>query len=70
MFGDFFGLGSLFGTLIGLATLVLAILAIVSIAQAKKSTVDTLIWVVVVLVFPLLGAIVWFVIGRTMTISR
>ena len=67
---DIFGLGPIFGTLIGIATLILAILAIVSIAQAKKSTVDTLIWIVVVLVFPLLGAIVWFVVGRNMTISK
>ena len=41
------------------------VLAAVSIARNRTSTgLEKAVWVLVILLFPLLGAILWFVIGR------
>jgi len=49
--------------LIGLIVLLLAIWALVGILQSGASPVEKLIWVIIVLVMPLLGFILWYVIG-------
>ena len=49
--------------LIGLLVLLLAIWALVGILQSSASPVEKLIWVIIVLVMPLLGFILWYVIG-------
>lgn len=50
--------------LILLVLLIPFILALVSIARTRTATgLEKAIWVLVVLLFPLIGAILWFVIG-------
>jgi len=51
--------------LIGIAAFVLFIAALVSIARAQRaSTGEKVIWILVVLILPFLGSIVWFAVGR------
>lgn len=51
--------------LLWLAAVVLFIAALVSIVRAPRaSTGERVIWVLVVLILPLLGSIVWFAVGR------
>lgn len=51
--------------LLGIAAFVLFVAALVSIVRAPRaSTAEKVIWVIVVLILPLLGSIVWFVVGR------
>ena len=41
------------------------LLAVVSIARSRTASgLEKAIWVLIVLLFPLIGAILWFVIGR------
>ena len=41
------------------------VLAIVSIARTRAASgLEKAVWVLIVLLFPLLGAILWFIIGR------
>lgn len=50
--------------IIGLVVLVLDILAIVQIVQSGHTTGMKIVWVLVVLLLPLIGMILWFVIGK------
>lgn len=51
--------------LIVLILLIPFILAVVSIARSRTASgVEKAVWVLIVLLFPLIGAILWFVIGR------
>ncbi len=51
--------------LAAVAAFVLFIAALVSILKASRaSTGEKVIWVLVVLILPLLGSIVWFAVGR------
>lgn len=51
--------------ILGLAAFILFIAALVSIVKAARaSTAEKVIWVLVVLILPLLGSIVWFVVGK------
>lgn len=43
---------------------ILPIVAIVSLFQSNKSNTGKIGWLLVILLFPMLGAIVYFVIGR------
>ena len=52
------------GGLIGLVVLVLWIVAIVQILQSSRDGMSKLIWILVVLFLPILGTILWFIIGR------
>jgi hypothetical protein len=49
--------------------LVLAIIALVSVARSRASltATQTLVWVLLILLIPLLGAIAWLVAGRPRT---
>jgi hypothetical protein len=50
--------------LFGLIILVLDIWAIVRIIESGKSTGMKVFWIVLILVLPVLGLIVWFLFGR------
>jgi hypothetical protein len=49
--------------LLGLIGLILVIWAFVSIIQSDASTLGKVIWIVVILLFPFLGWIVWLLFG-------
>jgi hypothetical protein len=51
------------GGLIGLIILVLDVWAIVSTIQSGASTGTKVLWVVLVLLLPLLGLLLWFLFG-------
>ncbi len=51
------------GGLIGLILLVLVIWAIVSTLQSRAGTGEKVLWIVVLLVIPLLGFILWLLLG-------
>ena len=50
-------------SLFGLIVLVLDVWAIVQTIQSKASTGGKVLWIVVVLVLPVLGFIIWFFAG-------
>lgn len=50
--------------ILGLIVLILDIVAIVSILQSGLSLAMKAVWVLVVLVLPVIGMILWFVIGN------
>lgn len=49
--------------ILGLILLIADIFAIIKIAQSSASTGLKILWIVVVLILPLLGLIVWFLLG-------
>jgi len=49
--------------LIGLAHIVLAVWAIINILSSSASSGAKVLWTLFVLLFPLIGLIVWFLIG-------
>jgi hypothetical protein len=49
--------------IIGLITLLLVIWAIVGTLQSSAEPVTKLIWVLIVLVLPIVGFVLWFLIG-------
>ncbi|RDD31535.1 hypothetical protein CR161_05080 [Prosthecochloris sp. ZM] len=51
------------GGLFGLVVLVLDVWALISIIQSSAETVNKVLWVVLVLLLPVLGLIVWFLFG-------
>ncbi|BAU31826.1 phospholipase D-like protein [Microcella alkaliphila] len=57
-------LGTVF-MLLGLLWLVLIVVALIQIAQSTELSMPMkLVWAVVVFFFPLLGTLVWFILGR------
>jgi hypothetical protein len=50
-------------TLIGLVILILDVWAILKIAQSSASTGSKALWVVLVLILPVIGLIIWFFAG-------
>jgi Phospholipase_D-nuclease N-terminal len=52
------------GGLFGLIILVLDIWAIVKIVQSRKSTGMKVFWIVLILVLPVVGLIIWLLVGR------
>jgi hypothetical protein len=50
-------------TIIGLLILIADIWAIVNIVQSRESTGTKALWVVVVLVLPVLGLVIWYFAG-------
>jgi Phospholipase_D-nuclease N-terminal len=53
-----------YGGLLGLIILVLDIWAIVTIVQGRGSTGQKVLWIVVILVLPVLGLLLWLIMGR------
>ena len=51
------------GGLFGLIVLVLDIWAIVSVVQSRASTLGKVIWIVLVVLLPILGFILWLLFG-------
>ncbi len=49
--------------LFGLLILILDVLAIIKTVQSRASTGTKVIWVVVVLLLPILGLVLWFLFG-------
>ena len=53
----------MFYDLIGLITGLLVIWALVGILQSGAQPVEKLIWVIIILVIPLLGFLLWYLMG-------
>jgi hypothetical protein len=51
------------GGIFGLLILILDVWAIVNIAQSSASTGKKVLWIVLVLLLPVLGLILWFLLG-------
>lgn len=51
------------GGILGFILLVCVVYAIVKTSQSKASTGNKVIWIVVLLLLPLLGFILWFLFG-------
>lgn len=51
------------GGLLGLIILILDVWAIIKVIQSGASTLAKVIWVVVILVLPVLGLLIWFLAG-------
>ena len=49
---------------IGLFILIVDILCIVQIAESSKSSLRKTLWIVLVILFPFLGALLWVLLGR------
>jgi hypothetical protein len=49
--------------IVGLITLLLVIWALIGILRSGATPVEKLIWVIVVLVMPLIGFLLWYLIG-------
>ena len=50
--------------LFGLLTLVLAIIAIVDVVKSALVTSKKILWIVLILILPLIGAILYFLVGK------
>ncbi len=59
-----FSLTSGYGGIIGLIILILDIIAIVSVLMGGGSVVRKLLWILIILLLPLIGMILYFLIGR------
>ena len=51
-------------TILGLAVLVISIMAILEIIKSSRETVHKALWIAAIVVFPLIGLIAYYVIGR------
>jgi succinate dehydrogenase/fumarate reductase cytochrome b subunit len=51
-------------SLLGLVLLVLDILAIVNLVNSKAATDKKILWTALIILLPLLGLILWYLIGR------
>jgi hypothetical protein len=52
------------GVLIGLIILILDIVAIVNILKSSLATGKKVLWIILVLVFPVLGMVLYFLLGK------
>lgn len=52
------------GGLLGLIVLILDIWAIVKILESNQPTGKKVLWIVVILLLPLIGLILWYLLGR------
>ena len=49
--------------IVGIITLLLVIWALIGILQSSASPIEKLIWVIIILVIPLIGFLIWYLIG-------
>lgn len=49
---------------IGLFVLIVDILCIIQIVEGSKSNLKKALWIVLVIVFPVLGALIWLLLGK------
>lgn len=61
----FTGLGLLFLILVGLLVCFLWLIALVDILRSEFRGNDKVVWVLVVIFFPFLGSILYFLVGRS-----
>ncbi|MBX3380543.1 MAG: PLDc N-terminal domain-containing protein [Phycisphaeraceae bacterium] len=52
------------GGLIGLIVLILDIIAIVEVLQSGRAVGEKLLWILLILLLPLVGVLIYFLIGR------
>ncbi len=52
------------GTLLGLVVLVLDIIAIVDLFKSAKDTGKKVLWIILILILPLIGMILYFLVGK------
>lgn len=50
--------------IIGLIVLILDIIAILDVVKSGMDTVKKIIWILVILFLPVIGMILWFLIGK------
>ena len=50
--------------ILGIVVLVLDVLAILNIVKSSKSTGNKILWIVLVLLLPVIGLILYYLIGR------
>jgi ATP/ADP translocase len=60
-----FSLTSGYGGIIGLIILILNIIAIVSVLMGGGSVLHKLLWILLILILPVIGMILYFLIGRS-----
>jgi hypothetical protein len=53
----------MFYDLIGIITLLLVIWALIGILQSGAPPVEKLIWVLIILIIPLVGFLLWYIMG-------
>jgi len=53
------------GGILGLIVLVLNIWAIINIVQSSKTTGSKVLWVVIILLLPVIGFLIWLFAGRS-----
>ena len=51
------------GGILGLIILLLDIWAIVSIIKSNQSTGTTVLWIIIIIIFPVVGLVLWFLLG-------
>jgi Phospholipase_D-nuclease N-terminal len=66
----FAGLGIIIGAFIFLSICFLWVIALIDILRSDFRGNDKVVWVLVVVFFPLLGSILYFIIGRSKKIRR
>jgi len=54
-------------SLVGLIILIAWIVAIVDCLKSSKETNKKILWIIVIFVVPILGTILWFVLGKNQT---
>lgn len=59
----FSSMGNVFGGLLSLIWLIIVILAIIKVAKSGASTLAKVFWIIVLIIFPLVGLIVWYLFG-------
>ena len=53
-----------FGSIIGFVILILDIFVIIEILKSSKDTVTKLLWILLILFFPLIGLLIYYFFGR------
>ena len=56
--------GKMMTGLLGLVILILDIIAIVDVLKSAASTGKKLLWILLVIIFPIIGMILYFVLGK------
>jgi hypothetical protein len=59
----FNSMGNVFGGLLSLIWLIIVILAIIKVAKSGASTLSKVFWIIVLIIFPLVGLNIWYLFG-------
>lgn len=51
------------GSLLGLLHLIISIWAIINVFQSRESTGGKILWTALILIFPLIGLLIWYFAG-------